>query len=101
MAGYLIKDPLGIKHVPSPVGEGEFTFCGIEYGCGSPKDSMGNDTDFGSSMEFNGQVVSGAATCVHCRDAVRLMRQAVSGTRFSSRLRDLEVEFDEMENPDE
>ena len=74
----------GIVHLMSPVGDGEYTFCGLEIteGGGDPLFHKNPNDDL-SLKNANGKLPN----CLECFNSVRECREALKGVKFSKNLR--------------
>lgn len=82
----LVMDPAGVTHVVSPMGDGEFTFCGREVG--QEREGL-----FGSTGEIKGFPVDegSSSNCKQCRHEVAAVRKALKNLRWRSTMVDTEA----------
>ncbi len=80
-----VRDPEGVTHIVDFSGNGEFTFCSMEFGCQNIDDEDGNPT-FGQDGEFFGEFTSGPANCDACKEQIKAIRESISGVRWSHKM---------------
>jgi hypothetical protein len=74
-----------IIHVASPVGGGEYMFCGLEIQEGSCDPAYARGPEDGLHM------VDGVLpNCKECKEAIDAIRQEIRGVRFSRKLKSID-----------
>lgn len=80
-------DPNDVTHLIDQTGDGEFTFCGLEQGCGNMTfDKQGNPA-FGRDGEFEGIRSNGPADCVSCKTQFDKFKSSIGRARWGQELK--------------
>jgi len=86
MSAQYTEDPNGVVHIIDQSGDGEFTLCGLEQGCGNMDFDRDGLPAFGNHGEFEGEYSNGPASCQDCRMQFDKFKQTVSGAKWHKKL---------------
>ena len=86
MAVSYTKDPNGVVHIIDKSGDGEFTLCGLEQGCGNMDVDQDGAPTFGNNGEFEGERSAGPSNCKGCRNKFVSLKEMTLGAKWSKKL---------------